>query len=139
MPHGLSMTVLKLPPISSFKYLGGCPMISNNCFSLYCQEYCIPLLTNYVIFFIDDMWVGLHTTSQQLFQRWVNHFYQVSGSSSTTIQKISSKEGLPISLGPGMTRHCNSLRTTVAPTNMYYKQISEIRWWEEGDVCYYEK
>lgn len=32
MPHELSMTILKLPPISSFQSLGDYPMVSNNCF-----------------------------------------------------------------------------------------------------------
>ena len=102
MPYGLSMTVLKLPPISSFQNLGDCPMVSNNCSSLYCQEYCMSLPINYMIFLISDMWVCLQTTSGLLFQREVKHFYQVSCSSPSTIQKISSKEGLPINLGPRM-------------------------------------
>ena len=61
-------------------------------------------------------------TSEQLFQRGIKRFYQVSHSFLSTVQMVSSKEGLPISLGPGILRHFNSIKTAVAATNTKHKQ-----------------
>ena len=117
-----SMTVLKPPPISSFQSLVDCPMVSNSCSSLYCQEYCMSLPIVMGCFLMNGMWVGLYMTSEQLFQRGIKRFYQVSHSFLSTVQMVSSKEGLPISLGPGILRHFNSIKTAVAATNTKHKQ-----------------